>query len=289
MSVDGPSVLRRFNRTYTQRIGVLSESFLGSGRPLGPSRLLFEIGADGRQRWCASCGTARPRLRLPEPVAARARAGRPGHGVARPRTTTAGGHAYPTRPTPGAGSTSGRTNSPGLVEPLTDGQRAGSPRRCDRRPAGPGRDGDFDARRPRLGRARRAGGVLRRARRALPSASTRRRREQRRVRRWRPPDGVFVVAAQRRRARRMRGCAARRRPHGGDQADVDPSRLARRRPRRAAAAPPRVDRAERGHAVVRRHQQGLSEAISMYQRAGYHAIERYNDNPYAHHWFAKDL
>ena len=38
------SVLRRFNRTYTQRIGALDESFLGTGRPLGPSRLLFEIG-----------------------------------------------------------------------------------------------------------------------------------------------------------------------------------------------------------------------------------------------------
>ncbi|GAA3647432.1 helix-turn-helix domain-containing GNAT family N-acetyltransferase [Nocardioides ginsengisoli] len=39
-------VLRRFNRTYTQRIGVLDESFLGSGRPLAVSRLLFEVGSD---------------------------------------------------------------------------------------------------------------------------------------------------------------------------------------------------------------------------------------------------
>ena len=38
-------MLRRFNRTYTQRIGALDESFLGTGRPLGPSRLLFEIGS----------------------------------------------------------------------------------------------------------------------------------------------------------------------------------------------------------------------------------------------------
>jgi len=40
-------VLRRFNRTYTQRVGVLEESFLGLGRPLAASRLLFEIGAAG--------------------------------------------------------------------------------------------------------------------------------------------------------------------------------------------------------------------------------------------------
>jgi hypothetical protein len=40
-------VVRRFNRTYTQRIGALDESFLGTGRPLGPSRLLVEIGESG--------------------------------------------------------------------------------------------------------------------------------------------------------------------------------------------------------------------------------------------------
>jgi GNAT superfamily N-acetyltransferase len=33
----------------------------------------------------------------------------------------------------------------------------------------------------------------------------------------------------------------------------------------------------------------LAEAIAMYGSAGYHPIDRYNDNPYAHHWFAKDL
>jgi hypothetical protein len=33
----------------------------------------------------------------------------------------------------------------------------------------------------------------------------------------------------------------------------------------------------------------LTEAISMYERAGYRPIERYNDNPDAQHWFAKDL
>ena len=33
----------------------------------------------------------------------------------------------------------------------------------------------------------------------------------------------------------------------------------------------------------------LTEAISMYRTLGYHDIESYNDNPYAHHWFAKTL
>jgi DNA-binding MarR family transcriptional regulator len=38
-------VVRRFNRTYTQRIGALDESFLGLGLPLGLARLVFEIGS----------------------------------------------------------------------------------------------------------------------------------------------------------------------------------------------------------------------------------------------------
>ena len=33
----------------------------------------------------------------------------------------------------------------------------------------------------------------------------------------------------------------------------------------------------------------LTEAIAMYRASGYVAIERYNENPYAHHWFAKRL
>ena len=41
-------VLRHFNRSYTQRIGVLEDRFLGLNRPLAASRLLWEIGAEGR-------------------------------------------------------------------------------------------------------------------------------------------------------------------------------------------------------------------------------------------------
>ena len=56
---DEVATLRAFNRSYTQRIGVLAESYLDTGRPLGPSRLLFEIGADG-----ARVGDLRRRLGL---------------------------------------------------------------------------------------------------------------------------------------------------------------------------------------------------------------------------------
>ncbi len=47
MSADEISVVRRFNRLVTQRAGVLDDHFLGRDRPLGESRLLYEIGPDG--------------------------------------------------------------------------------------------------------------------------------------------------------------------------------------------------------------------------------------------------
>ena len=33
----------------------------------------------------------------------------------------------------------------------------------------------------------------------------------------------------------------------------------------------------------------LTEAIALYRSAGYVEIEPFNDEPYAHHWFRKDL
>ena len=51
--------IRAFNRTVTQRLGVLNEKFLGRDRPYVESRLLFEIGAEG-----ASIRDLRARLGL---------------------------------------------------------------------------------------------------------------------------------------------------------------------------------------------------------------------------------
>lgn len=33
----------------------------------------------------------------------------------------------------------------------------------------------------------------------------------------------------------------------------------------------------------------LAEAIAMYRSSGYVEVDRYNDNPYAEHWFRKDI
>lgn len=45
-----------------------------------------------------------------------------------------------------------------------------------------------------------------------------------------------------------------------------------------------------GHHVLRLDTNDtLVEAVRMYRRAGYREIERYNDNPYARHFFEKQL
>jgi DNA-binding MarR family transcriptional regulator/GNAT superfamily N-acetyltransferase len=59
MHADQVRTVRSFNRTVSQRIGALNENFLGRNRPLGESRVLYEIGRKG-----AEVRTIRGRLEL---------------------------------------------------------------------------------------------------------------------------------------------------------------------------------------------------------------------------------
>jgi DNA-binding MarR family transcriptional regulator/GNAT superfamily N-acetyltransferase len=59
MSETPVETVRGFNRVVTQRIGALEEEYLARGRPLGASRVLWEIGPDGIE-----VGTIRTRLGL---------------------------------------------------------------------------------------------------------------------------------------------------------------------------------------------------------------------------------
>ena len=84
--------VRSFNRTVTQRIGVLSDAFLARERPLGQARLLWEIGPEG-------CDVRQLRSRLDldsgylSPAAARAGERWSRRGRAE-RDRRAGPHAY---------------------------------------------------------------------------------------------------------------------------------------------------------------------------------------------------
>ena len=49
MDRDQVRKVRSFNRTVTQTVGALDESYLRRGRPLGEARLLFEVGLEGAE------------------------------------------------------------------------------------------------------------------------------------------------------------------------------------------------------------------------------------------------
>jgi hypothetical protein len=45
--MDEVAQVRRFNRTVTERVGALDDRYLARDRPLGESRVLWEVGDGG--------------------------------------------------------------------------------------------------------------------------------------------------------------------------------------------------------------------------------------------------
>jgi DNA-binding MarR family transcriptional regulator len=285
--MDDTATLRRFNRTYTQRIGVLEESFLGTGRPLGVSRLLFEIGPEG-----AGVRELRDRLGLDS--------------------------GYLTR-------LLRRLDQDGLVrvaEDPADRRR----RMAALTPAGLRAWSELDDRSEELAQRLVAPLTARQRARlteALATADLLVRAATIRLREVPPTDPAAVEAAGRYFAE-----LGRRFPGGFDPGEPDHTGtflLATSDGSPVAYGGVRdldgdlqgvaeikrmwVDEAWRGaglgsrmlrelEALARRlgHDRvvldtngTLTEAIAMYERAGYRAIPRYNDNPYAEAWFEKAL
>lgn len=286
------AVLRRFNRSYTQRIGVLDESYLDTGRPLGPSRLLFEIGAAG-----ARVGDLRRRLGLDSGYLSRLL-----RRLEHERLITVAADPSDRRQRVVRLSPSGRREwrrldqrseelARRLVDPLSDRQRAelasalATAERLLRAATV-----DIEIVDPRSGTAQSAmaqyfGELDTR----FPSG-------------FDPGDGAADAAALRsphgaflllRSDHTPIGCGGVQRidEHTGEikRMWIDPDwrglGLGGRLLARLEAAARELGRTR----VVLDTNETLVEAIAMYERAGYHSIERYNDNPYAQRWFAKDL
>jgi DNA-binding MarR family transcriptional regulator/GNAT superfamily N-acetyltransferase len=285
--------LRRFNRAYTQRIGVLDESFMGTGRPLGPSRLLFEIGTGG-----ADLLTLRARLGLDSGYVSRMLRGLEEDGLvdvssdpldSRRRQvalTTAGveeWHRLDDR---------SQDVATALLAPLNERRRdelARALRTAERllRAA----TVRFDAVSPQhplvrvaLDRyfteldARFAEGFD-------PGAG-----EADDLEVFAPPDGSFLLAVD---DDRPVGC-------GGvcriDASTAEIKRMWVSSEVRGAGVGRRLLGALEhmavglgyGHVVLDTNEV-LTEAIMMYETSGYEPTDRYNDNPYAQRWFAKPL
>ena len=293
MSTSPYATLRRFNRAWTQRVGVLDESFLGSGRPLGPARLLFEIGPGGagvlalRQRLGLDSGYLSRLLGrlvdeglvevLPDPADRRRRLA----------TLTARGR----REWQELEDRSERM-ARDLVAPLSESQRA----RLD----------DALATAELLVRAATVelAAVPADSPEAVAAVSSYVAELDRRfpggfdpgdaltadADALAPPYGTFVLA---RSADEVVACGGVQRI--GD-ATAELKRMWVHPDWRGAGLGSRLlrhledDAARAGHRTVRLDTNGsLAEAIAMYGRAGYRPIERYNDNPYAQAWFEKAL
>jgi DNA-binding MarR family transcriptional regulator len=285
--------VRRFNRTVTQRVGALHDRYLARDRPLGEARLLWEIGAGG-----SDIRTLRSRLDLDSGYLSRLLRSleadglvtmRPGEGDKRVRTAR-----LTTKGTAERALLDQRADAlaRSLLEPLSGDRRArlisamGEVERLltaslvEFAVVDPGHrhatacleayfaelrqrfDDGFD---PALSLA--------------PDPSP-----------FRPPRGAFVVATLR---AEPVGCGGLR---FTDDATVDLKRMwvagtarglgvGRRLlgelEARAVAAGARTVRLETNRA--------LTEAIAMYRSAGYREVPPFNDERYAHHWFAKDL
>jgi DNA-binding MarR family transcriptional regulator/ribosomal protein S18 acetylase RimI-like enzyme len=291
-AVDDVAVLRRFNRSYTQRIGVLGDSYLGTGRPLGPSRLLFEVGAEGarvaalRRFLGLDSGYLSRMLRQLEQEGLVTVGPDPTDGRQRVVELTPAGRREWRRLDRRSEELASR-----LVEPLSARQRAelaAALATADRllRAATVAFD-LVDARSPaaRDALARYFAELDARFPSGFDPGDG-----LTDVDALRPPEGAFVVV---RNDQETIGCGGVQRV---DDTTGEIKRMWIHPDWRGVGLGGRLLARLEAVAgdlgfphVVLDTNETLVEAIAMYERAGYRSIDRYNDNPYAQRWFAKDL
>jgi ribosomal protein S18 acetylase RimI-like enzyme len=107
---------------------------------------------------------------------------------------------------------------------------------------------------------------------------------------YRPPAGEFLVAQV---SGEPVGCAALRpfAPGIGEikRMWVAPQARGRGVARKLLAALEHAARDRHLRVVRLDTHSSLAEALQLYRTSGYREIPRFNDNPYAHHWFEKAL
>jgi DNA-binding MarR family transcriptional regulator/N-acetylglutamate synthase-like GNAT family acetyltransferase len=285
--------VRSFNRMVTEGIGALHDRFLGRGRPLGESRLLWEIGSEG-----AEVRALRHRLGLDSGYVSRVLRSLERQGLVRIRSSRDDGRvrqALLTRAGLQERSELDRrseTLAGNILEPLSDRQR-----------------GSLIAAMSEVERLLQAS----RVRLAVEDAATAEARwcfeqyfaelaarfdggfdpaltisaDENEIM---PPRGFLIIA-------RLRGepvgCGAVK-LHGSQPAElkrmwIAPAVRGLGVGRRLLAELERVA-SRRGASVVHLEtNRSLKEAIALYRRSGYVEVNAFNSEPYAHHWFEKQL
>lgn len=283
--------VRSFNRAVTRRIGVLSDDYLGRGRPLGESRLLFEIGRDG-----ADVADLRARLGLDSGYLSRLLRALEAQGLVASRRAAGDGRRRRAVLTPQglrewkALDHRSQDAAAALLAPLGPSQRArmlAAMAEVERfmhaaavmvepaDPAGPEARACIAAYLRELDERFESGFDPARGPSADPAELV-------------PPAGLFLLA---RLDGVAIGCGALKVGAGGvgeiKRMWVAPSA-------RGLGVAQRLLDALEGHAAdMGLHtlrldtNRSLAEARALYARNGYREIAAYNDNPYADHWFEK--
>jgi DNA-binding MarR family transcriptional regulator/GNAT superfamily N-acetyltransferase len=285
--------VRRFNRLVTQRVGALQDGYLSRGRPLGEARLIFEIGVDG-----ADASSLRGRLGLDSGYLSRLLRSLDAQGL-----VTVERKAGDARRRSVALTRKGREEL-SSYEKLSDELAASileplDPARRDRLMSAMGEverllraasveivavaAGDAEARWcldeyfGELGSRFEEGFDPSRDKAGEMSEMT-------------PPAGVFMLA-------RLEGdpvgCGGLKRI---DETTGEIKRVWTARSARGLGVARRIVRRleaaarDMGLKGVRLDtNRALTEAQALYRAEGYREVARFGDNPYAHHWFAKEL
>ena len=285
--------VRRFNRTVTQRLGVLEDTYLSRSRPIGQARLLWEIGPDGvdvrdlRARLDLDSGYLSRLLRALEADGlVVVEPGTPDRRVRTAHLTTAG--------LAERGELDRRSDelAAGLLAPLDDGQRerlTAAMADVERLlTASTVTVAQTDPRRPeaRFCLAAYAEELDQRfdagfdPARSIPAGTVD----------LTPPAGLLLVAVLH---GEPVGCGALK-FHAGGPAEIKrmwvaPSARGLGLGRRLLVE---LETRAREHGVRLLHletNQSLAEAIGLYRSAGYREVPAFNDEAYAHHWFEKVL
>lgn len=285
--------VRSFNRTVTRRVGALNDRFLARDRPLGQSRLLWEIGTEG-----CEVRSLRSRLDLDSGHASRLLRALENAGLVTVGPSASDRRIRVARLTPAGLSERTQLDkrsddlAESILAPLDPGQRnklVAAMRTVERllmtsaieirtvSPTDPDATRCIRAYFAELDRRSESGFDPSAGISAEPDELT-------------PPAGSFLIAYVR---DEPAGCGAVKH-HPGAASEL--KRMWVTESARGLGIGRRLlteleARAIRSGATVARLEtnRALVEAIAMYRSAGYVEVPAFNDEPFAHHWFEKRL
>ena len=285
--------VRAFNRVVTERVGALDEQFLGRGRPIGESRMLWEIGPDG-----AEVRELRRRLGMDSGYASRLLRSLEAAGLVVVETAASDRRVRRARLSEAGAAERAELDrlsdalALSMLAPLDEHRRTvlvTSMQTVERLLLASlvtiaaedptTRDARWCIEQYFAELAARFEAGFDPAR-SIPAAAED----------LTPPSGLLLIA---RRREQPVGCGALK-FHGREPAElkrmwVSPDARGLGLGRRLLSSLEQ-SAAEAGATAVRLETNGaLTEAIALYRDAGYAEVDAFNDEPYAHHWFEKPL